>query len=99
MPITNKAKLIQHLKVTDEFGNTIEIKLWQVPATPDKPHGFKYSLVYIVAGERVVGFDNAEGKSDHHHRLGCEEPYRFTTLQQLSDDFWTAVNAYLGSLP
>jgi hypothetical protein len=95
----NKAKLVQHLKVTDELGNTIEIKLWQVPATPDKPHGFKYSLVYIVAGERVVGFDNAEGKGDHQHRPGREEPYCFTSLQQLTDDFWAAVKDYLGSLP
>lgn len=90
--------MIQQLKVTDEHDNTIEIKLWQVPATPDKPHGFKYSLVYIVAGIRVVGFDNAEGKGDHQHRLGREEPYRFTTLRQLTDDFWAAVKDYLGSL-
>jgi len=36
-----KAKLIRHEKVTDEIGNTIEIKLWKIPSTPEKPHGFK----------------------------------------------------------
>jgi len=94
----SKAKLIQHLKITDELGHTIEIKLWQVPPLADKPHGFKYSLVYIVDGERVVGFDNAEGKGDLCHILGREEPYRFITLQQLRDDFLAAVAAFQGGL-
>jgi len=55
-----KAALIRHDKVTDELGNTVEIKLWKIPPTPDKPQGYKYSLAYIVAGERVIGYDNSE---------------------------------------
>ena len=31
----------------------------------DKPHGYRYSLAYIVDGERVIGYDNGEGKGDH----------------------------------
>lgn len=86
-----KAKLIKHEKVTDELGNTIEVKIWAVAKAPDKPHGFKYSLVYIVNGERVVGYDNAEGKGDHKHfkqdGVLKEIPYFFKSLNKLVEDF------------
>lgn len=82
-----KAILVHHTKTTDELGNTVEIKMWQVPISPDKPHGFKYSLVYIVRGERVIGYDNGEGKGDHRHFGDKEMAYRFTDLQTLATDF------------
>ena len=48
-----RAKLIRHDKVIDKLGNTVEIKMWKLPkATKDKPHGYKYSLFYIVDDER-----------------------------------------------
>lgn len=59
-----KAKLVRYDKGYDEDGNIIEIKMWEVGVTPDKPHGYKYSLVYIVRGKRVIGYDNAERKGD-----------------------------------
>ena len=59
----NKGRLIRHRKVVDEWGNILEIKLWQVPTSTDKPHGFKYALVYIVDGVRVIGYDNAERRA------------------------------------
>jgi hypothetical protein len=40
-----KAELIIHNKAIDEYGNTVEIKLWAVEKSSDKPHGYKYSLV------------------------------------------------------
>lgn len=82
-----KATLARHEKVTDELGNTMEITLWRIPPTTDKPHGLKYSLVYVVAGKRVIGYDNGEGKGDHRHYGDREEPYCFVTLRQLADDF------------
>lgn len=98
MPIV-KGRLIRHQKITDDFGNTVEIRLWQVPPTADKPHGFKYSLVYIVAGERVIGYDNGERRGDHRHYGEHEEPYVFTTLRKLTDDFQRDVQDYLRSRP
>lgn len=97
MPI-NKGRLIRHRKLRDEWGNTIEIKLWQVPASTDKPHGFKYSLVYIVDGARVIGYDNAERRSDHRHYGKREEPYHFVSLQQLLVDFRRDVDDYRRTL-
>ena len=93
MPI-NKGCLIQHQKITDELGNTVETSLWQVPAASDKPHGFKYSLVYIVGGERVIGYDNGEGRGDHRHYGNREEPYTFTTLRKLVADFYRDLDEY-----
>jgi hypothetical protein len=43
-----RGRLVLHEKITDELGNTVEMKIWQVPASEDKPHGYKFSLVYIV---------------------------------------------------
>lgn len=89
-----KATLIRHEKVTDELGNTVEIKLWRIPVSSDKPHGFKYSLVYIVSGQRVIGYHNGEGKGDHRHYLDREEPYGFLSPQQLADDFLANVENF-----
>jgi len=54
-------------------------------------HTYKYRAVYVVNGERVVGFDNERGKGDHCHLDGKERPYCFTTVEQLVEDFVAAV--------
>ena len=62
--------------------------IWRVPQ-PVSPseHPYKYRLVYVVDGERVVGYDNERGKGDHKHLGLREEPYRFVSPRQLMDDF------------
>jgi hypothetical protein len=89
-----KAKLIKHIKIREDSGNIIEIKLWQVPVSADKPQGYKYSLVYIVKGERVIGYDNAEGKGDHKHNRKSMEYYKFKTIRRLIGDFMKDINVY-----
>jgi hypothetical protein len=90
-----KAKLARHEKIIDELGNIIEIKMWQLSEpTEDKPHGYKYSLVYIVEDIRVVGYDNAEGKGDHRHIKGVIESCRFISLRKLAHDFYKDVERY-----
>lgn len=81
-----KANLLLHTKEIkgDEI---VEIKIWEVPKTTDKPHGVKFSLVYIKGKERLIGYDNAEGKGYHRHFLDKTEPYRFTDIWKLLDDF------------
>ncbi|GJQ22818.1 MAG: hypothetical protein HBSAPP01_06080 [Candidatus Brocadia sapporoensis] len=78
-----KGKLIKHIKVAEDSGNIIEVRLWQVNPSPDKPHGYKYSFVYIVKGKRVIGYDNAEGKGDHRHYEDKEEVYTFKNVDKL----------------
>ena len=89
-----KAQLIRHTKVTDELGNTIEIKLWKVAPATDKPQGFKYSLVYIVDGKRAVGYDNGGRQGDHRHYGDRQEAYAFTDLRKLADDFIADIERY-----
>lgn len=93
--VNMKAQLIRHDKNVDELGNTIELKMWRLtsPAV-DKPHGYKYSLVYIVAGKRIIGYDNAEGKGDHKHYGERELPYRFRSLRHVAQDFINDVERY-----
>ncbi len=68
--------------------------MWRVPAPgPPSQHPFKYRAAYIVAGERVVGFDNERGKGDHMHVDGVERRYAFTTVDRLIEDFIAAVDA------
>jgi hypothetical protein len=62
-----RAVLIRHSRLKFADRGLIEVKLWGVPASPDKPHGYKYSLVYIAEGRRVIGYDNAERRGDHRH--------------------------------
>lgn len=45
----------------------VEIKVWRVLKSEDKPFGVKYSVAYIKGDKRIVGYDNAEGKGDHRH--------------------------------
>jgi hypothetical protein len=70
----------------------IEIVIWRVPEpVPPSEHPYKYRLVYIVEGVRVIGYDNERGKGDHKH-LGCiEEHYLFVNPQQLMADFMADV--------
>lgn len=89
------AVLIKHVKVLDELDNTVEVRMWQLPEpTEDKLHGYKYSLVYIVKGKRVIGYDNAEHKGDHRHIKDRVEPYRFMGLKKMAADFHKDIERY-----
>jgi len=69
-------------------GGIVEIVIWQVPqSVPPSEHPFKYRLVYIVDGQRVVGYDNERGKGDHKHLGDRELPYVFRGIDQLMADF------------
>lgn len=82
-----KATKLIHTKEEHEQG-FVEVVIWQVPEpVPPSEHAFKYRLVYIVDGKRVVGYDNERGKGDHKHINDEELPYLFTSPAQLMADF------------
>lgn len=88
------ALLITRFKNVHPDGSILELVVWKVPEpVPPTEHGYKYRAVYVVDGERVVGFDNERGKGDHCHLDGEERPYNFTTVEQLVEDFIAAVAA------
>jgi hypothetical protein len=78
--------LILHTKEIRE-NEIVEIKIWKVPRTTEKPHGVKISIVYIKDGKRLIGYDNAEGKGYHRHFMNREEEYRFSDIWKLLGDF------------
>lgn len=92
-----KAVLIIHDKYTRPNGNVVEMKIWKVPVTKDKPQGYKYSLVYIAKGKRLIGYDNAEGKGDHKHIKGKVESYNFKSITKIINDFYDDVRKFEGS--
>ena len=82
-----RAHLIYHVKEYYEDQSFLEVKIWETPKSKDRPHGLKYSFAYILGNERVVGYDNAEGKGDHRHFKGKESSYRFAGIAKLWNDF------------
>jgi hypothetical protein len=89
-----RAELITRFKDITPDGGVIEWVVWRVPQpVPPSAHGFKYRAVYVRAGVRIVGFDNERGKGDHCHLDGQEQPYHFTNVAQLVEDFIAAVAA------
>jgi hypothetical protein len=86
-----KAMLIHQFKQAYGKGR-IEGVIWRVPdPIPPTQHGYKYRLVYLISGTRVVGYDNERGKGDHQHVGGKELPYRFVDVPTLLRDFLEAV--------
>ena len=90
----SKATLIRHSRLRFADGGLIEVKLWSVSPSPDKPHGFKYSLVYIERRKRIIGYDNGERRGDHRHYEGEEESYEFMTVDDLIADFMADVDRW-----
>jgi len=86
-----KAKLTFHRKNVEPNGDIIEMKMWNVPVSKDRPEGIKYSLVYVREGHRIVGYDNAEGKGHHRHYRDQEGQYFFKGVDVLVKDFYRDV--------
>jgi len=81
-------------------GSFTEIVIWHLEA-PVSPctHCYKYRMVHIVKGTRVVGYDNERGKGDHRHINGKQLPYLFSTPQQLLADFQNDVRQWMEQNP
>ena len=66
----------------------VEMVVWKVPSpVPPSAHPFKYRLVFLRDGKRLVGYDNERGKGDHMHLGGREMSYRFVDVDTLMRDF------------
>lgn len=87
-----KATLIHRSRLAYKKG-FIEAVVWILPEpVPPSEHRYKYRLVYIVNGKRVVGYDNERGKGDHKHLKGVEVPYEFQGPDQLMLDFMADID-------
>jgi hypothetical protein len=69
-------------------GGIVEMLVWRVPEpVPPSEHRFKYRLVFLRDGRRVVGYDNERGKGDHRHLGQRERAYCFVDVDTLIRDF------------
>ena len=83
-----KADLVICERVVFSDGNLAEMVVWLVPEpVPPSRHRFKYRLVYIVEGRRILGYDNERGKGDHRHANDREQSFTFTDIDDLLDRF------------
>jgi len=84
-----RAVLILRERVIDEEGDLTELVLWQVPRSPKHPEGIKYRQALVLSGTRrpAVLYDNHHPKGHHRHRGGVQEPYNFSTIDRLLEDF------------
>jgi hypothetical protein len=66
----------------------VEVVVWQVAEpVPPSVHLFKYRLAYVVDQRCVLRYDNEHEKGDHRYAETAEEPYTFSTPDQLMADF------------
>lgn len=86
-----EADLVLRTRMQVQRG-VVEMVVWRVPRpVPPSQHNFKYRLVYLRNGVRLVGFDNERGKGDHLHKGSREVAYRFTDIETLLADFMAEV--------
>ena len=93
-----------------ENGYWTKFEAYKVEPSKQRPHGIKYSLsLHDRNNVRIIGFDNAHAIKpkrkkygarkitwDHKHQREKITPYEFETAGQLLEDFWAAVETFLG---
>ena len=93
-----------------ESGYWTKFEVYQVEPNKQVPHGVRYSLsLHDKNNTRVLGFENAHAIKpkrkkygarkvtwDHKHHKEKISSYEFETAGQLLEDFWAAVEKYLG---
>ena len=94
-----------------EGGYHIRFEIKRVAATPERPHGLRYSFtLHDPDNERLIGFDNAHPvgprgsrfnpkpvAADHWHRDETNDgrPYDFIDAETLIEDFFNEVERVL----
>jgi len=82
-----KAKALIDRRTKYPGNAAINIIVWSVPKNKGFPEGIKYSYTLVIKGERVLGYDNSEGKGHHKHFFGREEKIHFTAGMELRKRF------------
>ena len=73
-------------------GSFLEGSITQFPAAGRQPAGVDYRLAYVgVDGSVVVLYDNQAGHPPHRHVRGSRQPYEFSGVDRLVDDFMADV--------
>ena len=79
------SKLIIKRTVILSENEKIDIKVWQVPKSKDKPEGIKYSVNYRILKKDEwisrIGVDNSEGKGHHVHLDKKVKEFKFVSIE------------------
>ncbi|MBK5971155.1 MULTISPECIES: toxin-antitoxin system TumE family protein [Thiorhodovibrio] len=82
------ATLLARAKEVRDNGSIVEVVIWELPKPlPPCRHRYKYRLFFGTRDRCRVRYDNERGKGDHRHFASEEQPYPFTTLDQIIADF------------
>ena len=65
----------------------VELEVSEIRRSKSYPDGVKYRFSFIFKNQRVLAYDNAEGKGHHMHYFGEEDPLSFKGWQKLKKDF------------
>jgi len=86
-----------HRKIQLREDLLLEVDIRIVRASQDYPEGIRYRcyLGNPETQEIIVLYDIHPGKPHHRHLRGREEPYLFTSPEQLWDDFVLDIEAVL----
>ncbi|BCQ28770.1 hypothetical protein NK8_69600 (plasmid) [Caballeronia sp. NK8] len=64
------------------------MRIWRLPESDaERRHGLKYSLFYDRDGQRIIGYDNERGKGNDRHYRDREQPYAFSSVEEMVADF------------
>jgi Family of unknown function (DUF6516) len=89
------ATVLIKIKYKLDDGVVVEIVVWLLDApVPPCRHRYKYRLYYGADGKARVRYDNEVGKGDHVHYGDLEQPYHFSTVEHLLDDFERDINQW-----
>lgn len=87
---------LHRYKHTYPDGSIVQIVIWDIPRTHDRPDGIRYRLAYIpaqAAGPAVL-YDNHHPKGHHKHIRGVEYAYEFSDWNKLIEDFYKDKEAH-----
>ena len=95
-----RAELWHYSKDTLPGGFVREMVVWRLFAmSRTHPHGVKYRLYFGASdGTCLIRYDNKRGKGDHRHIGDREEPYEYSTPEQVIEDFLVDVSNYFTGL-
>lgn len=86
--------IIPKRRLVTEKNNLIEIVAWKVPKSKFYPESIKYSFTFVHQGKRTISFDNFNNEGHHKHYLDKKEPYKFKSLEDISNQFFKLVEEF-----
>ena len=86
--------IIPKRRLITEKNNLIEIVAWRIPKSKFYPEGIKYSFTSVHKNERTIAFDNFNNEGHHKHYLDKKEHYKFKSLEETANQFFTLVEKF-----